>query len=267
LGRGAAPWACSASLRERCEACTRFIPYKKKKRERENAEKKKNSTASAGSFCGPRRSSERPWATRRPRRDDKRAPWTPRGRRAGRPSVQQARTTAMGCGAAQGTCAAGSPLARPGDGPSSHALAKHGRPASPLRARPTRRVPLRSQAVRLSLHWCATRGRARFRVRARRVARVAHAETARVRPGAEPLPCVSPRRRVADLQACAHPALALTLTLTDAFRAVITGHGPGAHGGVGGVLVSILRLLGRYSYGSGRDHVPFRPRPSGRGGV
>ena len=34
-----------------------------------------------------------------------------------------------------------------------------------------------------------------------RVARVAHAETARVRPGAEPLPCVSPRRRVADSQA------------------------------------------------------------------
>ena len=84
-----------------------------------------------------------------------------------------------------------------GDGPSSHALAEHGRPASPRRARPTRRVPLRSQAVRLSLHWCATRDRARFRVRARRVARVAHAETARVRPGA------------------------LTLT-DDAFRAVIT---------------------------------------------
>jgi hypothetical protein len=93
------------------------------------------------------------------------------------------------------------PLHALGDGPSSHALAEHGRPASPRRARPTRRVPLRSQAVRLSLHWCATRDRARFRVRARRVARVAHAETARVRPGAEPLPCVSPRRRVADLQA------------------------------------------------------------------
>ena len=39
-----------------------------------------------------------------------------------------------------------------GDGPSSHALAKHGRRASPRRARPTHRVPLRSQAVRLSLH-------------------------------------------------------------------------------------------------------------------
>ena len=80
-----------------------------------------------------------------------------------------------------------------GDGPSSHALAEHGRPASPRRARPTRRVPLRSQAVWLSLHWCATRDSARVRVRARRVASVAHAETARVRPGAEPhrrrLPC------------------------------------------------------------------------------
>ena len=37
-----------------------------------------------------------------------------------------------------------------GGGPSSHALAKHDRPAPPRRARPTRRVPLRSQAVRLS---------------------------------------------------------------------------------------------------------------------
>ena len=58
-----------------------------------------------------------------------------------------------------------------GDGPSSHASAEHGRPAPPRRARPTRRVPLRSQAVRLSVHWCATRGWARFRVRARRVLR------------------------------------------------------------------------------------------------
>ena len=73
-------------------------------------------------------------------------------------------------------------------------------------------------------------GRARFRVRARRVARVVHAETARVRPGTEPHPCVSPRRRVADLQACAHPTLTLTLTLTDTFRAVITGHGRTALG-------------------------------------
>ena len=39
-----------------------------------------------------------------------------------------------------------------GDGPSPHALAKHGSPASPRRARPTRRIPLRSQAVRPSLH-------------------------------------------------------------------------------------------------------------------
>ena len=73
---------------------------------------------------------------------------------------------------------------------------------------------------------------------------------ARVRPGTEPHPCVSPRRRVADLQACAHPTLTLTLTLTDTFRAVITGHGPGAHGGVGGVMVSVLRLLGHSVVGT-----------------
>ena len=74
-----------------------------------------NNALPRAAFCrlGSVVPSERQCATRRPRRDDKRAPWTPRGRRAGRPSVQQARTTAMGCGAAQGTCAAGSPLARP----------------------------------------------------------------------------------------------------------------------------------------------------------
>ena len=54
---------------------------------------------------------ERPWATQRPRRDEKRAPWTPRGRRAGHPSAQQARITGMGCGTAPGTCAAGAALA------------------------------------------------------------------------------------------------------------------------------------------------------------
>ena len=62
-------------------------------------------------------------------------------------------------------------------------------------------------------------GRARFRVRARRVARVVHAETARVRPGTEPHPCVSPRRRVADLQACAHPTLTLDARAKEEGRA------------------------------------------------
>ena len=38
-----------------------------------------------------------------------------------------------------------------GGGPSPHALAKHCSPASPRRARPTRRIPLRSQAVRPTL--------------------------------------------------------------------------------------------------------------------
>ena len=50
-----------------------------------------------------------------------------------------------------------------GDGPSLHALAKHGSPASPRRARPTRRIPLRSQAVRPSLHWCAAERQGRIR--------------------------------------------------------------------------------------------------------
>jgi len=84
----------------------------------------------------------------------------------------RARTTAMGCGAAQGTCAAGWALACPWG---RAFLARVGRarpPRTPTRrARTTRRVSLRSQAVRLSVHWCATRGWARFRVRARRVLR------------------------------------------------------------------------------------------------
>ena len=102
-------WACSASLRERWDQGSPrhpfFIPLKKIPTTRFRAQ-----------LLSPVAPSCRPSARGRrggPRRDDKRAPWTPRGRRAGRPSVQQARTTAMGCGAAQGTCAAGSPLARP----------------------------------------------------------------------------------------------------------------------------------------------------------
>jgi hypothetical protein len=116
------------------------------------------------------------------------------------------------------------------------------RPArQPHTARPTRRVPCRSQAVRSSWPCCAPLRRAQCRLRARRVARVALAETARVRPWAEPRPCVSPRRRVADLHErvrtqpynpdpnpnpnpnrrlpCSDH---LTLTPTTPFRAVIT---------------------------------------------
>ena len=169
-GRGAAPLGvCSASLRERWDQGRLqrpfFIPRHQQR-------------ASARSFsvaCGPRRAVRAPVCDARrggPRRDEERAPLTPRGRRAGRPSVQQTRTTAMGCAAAQGTCAAGWALACPWG---RAFLARVGRarpPRTPTRrARPTRRVSLRSQAVRLSVHWCATRGWARFRVRARRVLR------------------------------------------------------------------------------------------------
>ena len=42
---------------------------------------------------------------------------------------------------------------------------------------------------------------------------------ARVRPGTEPHPCVSPRRRVADLQACAHPTLTLDARAKEEGRA------------------------------------------------
>ena len=86
-----------------------------------------------------------------------------------------------------------------GGGPPPHAMAQHDRPVPPRIARPTRRAPSRSQAVRWSWPCCAPLHRARCRLRAGRVARVGHAETARVRPGAEPRPCVSPRHRVADL--------------------------------------------------------------------
>ena len=195
-------WACSASLRERWDQGSVkhpffFIPLKRSQQR-----------ASARSFLSPVAPSGRPSA---------------RGRRGGPVAMinvlpgrhvgvvpvarRSSRLVPLPWVAAQPRALVQlvHPLHALGGGPSSHALAEHGRPASPRRARPTRRVPLRSQAVRLSLHWCATRDRARFRVRARRVARVAHAETTRVRPGAEPLPCASPRRRVADLQACAHP--------------------------------------------------------------
>ena len=165
-----------------------------------------------------------------PRRDEKRAPWTPRGRRAGRPSAHQARITATGCGTAPALVQLVHLLHALGGGPYPHALANHSSPASPRRARPTLRIPLRSQAVRptLTRHAAERQGTLPGSGKARWAR--AHAETARVRPGTEPHPCVSPRRRVADLQACAHPTLTLTLTLTDTFRAVITGHGRTALG-------------------------------------
>jgi hypothetical protein len=143
-----------------------------------------------------------------------------------------------GGAAARGTCAACAALARLW----RRTSATRDRPArQPHTARPTRRVPCRSQAVRSSWPCCAPLRRAQCRLRARRVARVALAETARVRPWAEPRPCVSPRRRVADLHErvrtqpynpdpnpnpnpnrrlpCSDH---LTLTPTTPFRAVIT---------------------------------------------
>ena len=86
-----------------------------------------------------------------------------------------------------------------GGGPPPHTMGLHHRPVPPCAARLTRRAPYRSQAVRWSWPCCAPLHRARCRLRAERVARLGHAETARVRPWAEPRPCVSPRRRVADL--------------------------------------------------------------------
>ena len=201
MGRGAAPWACSASLQERWEPSHVMHPFF-------YPLKRYQQRASARSFSRLWSPSCRPSA--RVRRGGPVAMINVlHGRHVGVVPVarRSSRLVPLPWVAAQPRALVQLVhlLHALGGGPSSHALAKHGRPAPPRRARPTRRVPLRSQALRLSLHWCATRDRARFRVRARRVARVAHAETTRVRPGAEPLPCVSPRRRVVDLQACAHP--------------------------------------------------------------
>ena len=69
-----------------------------------------------------------------------------------------------------------------GRGPPPHAGTKH-RPVRPPRtARPTRRAPCRSQAMRWGWPCAAAHSRARYQLRAGRVARVEHAETARVRP-------------------------------------------------------------------------------------
>ena len=91
----------------------------------------------------------------------------------------------MGGAAARGTCAACAALARLW----RRTSATRDRPArQPHTARPTRRVSCRSQAVRSSWPCCAPLRRAHCRLRARRVARVALAETARVRPQARAPP-------------------------------------------------------------------------------
>ena len=98
-----------------------------------------------------------------------------------------------------------------GRGPPPHAGTQHRPARPPCTARPTRRAPSRSQVVRWSWPCAAAQSRALCRLRAGRVARVEHAETARVRHWAAPPRPTTPGRRVAcrtDRRRCA-PALAL----------------------------------------------------------
>jgi hypothetical protein len=106
---------------------------------------------------------------------------------------------ALRSGAQQGTLPAAGRARRARCARRDHPGASLGSSVQPHRAWPTRCAPSRSQAVRSSCPCCAPGGRARYRLRARPVVRVEHAETTRVRPGAEPRPCVSPRLHVADL--------------------------------------------------------------------
>ena len=143
--------------------------------------------------------SEHQWVTQRPRSDEERALWTVAvAPVACRP--QQTRATVPWVAPQPMAHAQPVQLLRAfGGGPPPHAIARHDSPTPPRTARSTRRVPCRSQAVRSSWPCCAPLRRAHCRLRARRVARVVLAETAGVRPWAEPHPCVSPRHRVADL--------------------------------------------------------------------
>ena len=84
-----------------------------------------------------------------------------------------------------------------GGGPPPHAMAQHRPARPPCTARPTRRAPSRSQVVRWSWPCAAAQSRALCRLRAGRVARVEHAETARVRRWAAPHRPTTPGRRVA----------------------------------------------------------------------
>ena len=96
-----------------------------------------------------------------------------------------------------------------GGGPPPHAMAQHDRPVPPRTARPTRRGPHPSQAVRLSWPCGTAGGRARRRLRAERVARVVLAETARVRPWAVPHCPAAPGRRVPHRSQAVRSSLAL----------------------------------------------------------
>ena len=84
-----------------------------------------------------------------------------------------------------------------GRGPPPHAMAQYHRPVPPRTARPTRRAPCRSQAVRWSWPCAAAHSRALCRLRAGHVARVEHAEIARVHPWAAAYRPTAPGRRVA----------------------------------------------------------------------
>ena len=84
-----------------------------------------------------------------------------------------------------------------GRGPPPHAGTQHRPARPPCTARPTRRAPSRSQVVRWSWPCAAAQSRALCRLRAGRVARVEHAETARVRRWAAPHRPTTPGRRVA----------------------------------------------------------------------
>jgi len=81
--------------------------------------------------------------------------------------------------------------------PPPHAMALHHCPVPSRAARPTRRAPSRSQAMRWSWPCAAAHSRARYRLRSGRIVRVEHAETARVRPWAAPYRPAAPGRRVA----------------------------------------------------------------------
>ena len=172
----------------------------------------------------------------------------------------------MGCAAAQGTCAAGSPLARPW-GRAFLACVGQARPPRIPPPRPadrSRPASIAGGAAELVLVCDEGQGTRPGSGEAR-CARCARRDRMGAPWGrATPLRQPSPQRR-GFASMCApdpnpDPNPNRRLPCGDHRCAAL-------HGGVGGVPVSILRLLGRYSYGSGRDHVPFRPRPSGRGGV
>jgi len=79
--------------------------------------------------------------------------WMPHVRHVGRPSAQQVRATAMGCGASTGTCAAcAAPVCLLGVGLPPHATAKHDSTTAPPRpADASRSAPIAGGKVELEL--------------------------------------------------------------------------------------------------------------------